>query len=228
MSEHIPLDYTPLSPEESLERATTFYELMRTRRSVRFFSDRPLPDGLIERIVATAGTAPSGANQQPWTFVVVGDPQLKRAIRAAAEEEERAFYGSRASEAWLNDLAPLGTTWQKPFLEIAPALIVVFRQRYGLTSEGESRKHYYSQESVGIAVGMLIAAIHYAGLVTLTHTPSPMEFLERILQRPAHEKAFLLLPVGYPADDATVPNITRKLLDEIMVRHPDTSASRSG
>lgn len=215
---HIPLAHTALTTEESLARARTFRELMARRRSVRFFSDQPLPDGLVEELVATAGTAPSGANQQPWTFVVVSDPELKREIRLAAEEEERAFYGGRAPDEWLSDLAPLGTSWQKPFLEVAPALIVIFRQRHGYAPDGSPRKHYYTQESVGIAAGMLIAAIHHAGLVTLTHTPSPMEFLERILGRPENEKAFLLVPVGYPAPDATVPNIQRKPLDEILIR----------
>lgn len=215
---HIPLAHTPLAPEESLARARAFRELMARRRSVRFFSDQPLPDGLLEEIVATAGSAPSGANQQPWTFVAVTDPDLKRAIREAAEDEERAFYGGRAPDEWINDLAPLGTTWQKPFLEVAPALIVIFRQRHGYNPGGGLRKHYYTQESVGIAAGMLLAAIHNAGLVALTHTPSPMEFLERILGRPENEKAFLLVPVGYPAPDATVPNIQRKPLDEILIR----------
>ncbi|MBX0329538.1 nitroreductase family protein [Oscillochloris sp. ZM17-4] len=217
MEDHIPLDFQPIPPEESLARAEAFYAQMARRRSVRFFADRPLPEGLLEQIVATAGTAPSGANQQPWTFVAVRSPDLKRQIRAAAEEEERAFYSQRAPESWLSDLAPLGTGWEKPFLDAAPALLVIFRQRHGYDADGTLHKHYYTLESVGIAVGMLIAAIHNAGLVSLTHTPSPMEFLERILERPTSEKAFLLMPVGYPAEDATVPNITRKPLDEILI-----------
>lgn len=213
----IPLDHTLLPPDESVARARAFYAEMDRRRSCRFFSDRPLPAGLLEMLVATAGTAPSGANKQPWHFVAVTDPDLKREIRAAAEQEERDFYEQRATPEWLTDLAPLGTDWRKEFLEIAPALIVVFRQSYGLHPDGSHHKFYYTQESVGIAVGLLIAAIHHAGLVTLTHTPSPMEFLGKILGRPANERAFLLLPIGYPAEDAVVPDIGRKPLDEILV-----------
>jgi nitroreductase len=219
MPDFIPLNHTPLSAEEQLARAEAFYQQMRRRRSVRFFSDRPVQREVLERIVSTAGSAPSGANLQPWTFVLVTDPAIKREIRLAAEEEERAFYGARATDEWLADLAPIGTDWHKEFLEIAPALIVVFRQRHGYHPDGSMRKFYYTSESVGIAVGLLIAAIHNAGLVTLTHTPSPMDFLERILKRPPNERAFLLLPVGEPADDAVVPNITRKALNDIMVWH---------
>jgi nitroreductase len=217
MTDFIPLDYTPLAPTEQLARAEAFYEQMRRRRSVRFFSDQPVAPEVLERLIATAGTAPSGANKQPWTFVIITDPAIKREIRVAAEAEERAFYEQRATAEWLADLAPLGTDWRKEFLEIAPALIVVFRQRYGLDANGATHKFYYTQESVGIAVGLLIAAIHNAGLVTLTHTPSPMEFLHTILRRPPNEQAFLLLPVGAPAEDAVVPNIERKPLDEILV-----------
>lgn len=213
----VPLAYMPMSDAQRLERAETFHKQMQRRRSVRFFADAPVARALLEQIVATAGTAPSGANKQPWTFVVVTDPALKREIRGAAEAEERAFYEERATAEWLQDLAPLGTDWRKEFLEIAPALIVVFRQRYGIHADGTTHKFYYTQESVGIAIGLLIAAIHSAGLVTLTHTPSPMTFLHEILRRPPNEQAFLLLPVGLPADDAVVPDIQRKPLDEILV-----------
>ncbi len=213
----VPLTHTPLDDAEALRRAAAFHEQMQRRRSVRFFSDAPVARALLEHIVATAGTAPSGANKQPWTFVVVTDPAIKHEIRMAAEAEEHAFYKERATPEWLADLAPLGTDWRKEFLDIAPALIVVFRQRYGIAPDGSTRKFYYTQESVGIATGMLIAAIHNAGLVTLTHTPSPMTFLQEILHRPPNEQAFLLLPVGHPAPDATVPNISRKPLNNILI-----------
>ena len=199
-----------VSPEEG---ARAFYEVMKRRRSCRFFSERAVSRETIEWICRAGGTAPSGAHKQPWRFVCVGDPDLKKRIRDAAEEEEREFYARRASRRWLEDLAPLGTDSDKPFLEIAPWLIVVFQ----LTRTDEGGQVYYREESVGIACGMLIAAIHHAGLVTLTHTPSPMGFLARVLGRPEHERAFLLLPVGYPAADATVPDMDRKGLDEIMV-----------
>lgn len=217
MSDFVPLEWTPLSDDDRLARATAFYEQMRRRRSVRFFSDRPVAREVLEAIVATAGTAPSGANKQPWTFVIVIDPALKHEIRVAAEAEERAFYAERATPEWLRDLAPLGTDWHKEFLDIAPALIVVFRQRYGINPDGSTYKCYYTQESVGIAVGLLIAAIHNAGLATLTHTPSPMNFLHTMLRRPPNEQAFLLLPVGEPAADAVVPNIQRKPLNDVLV-----------
>jgi len=211
----IPLDYHAYSPEEMQQRAETFYAEMRRRRTVRDFSDRPVPRSLIERCLLTAGTAPSGANKQPWTFVVVSEPEVKRQIREAAEAEEREFYSRRAPQDWLDDLAPLGTDASKPFLETAPYLIVIFAQRYGLLPDGGTTKHYYVQESVGIATGVLITALHHAGLATLTHTPSPMDFLTRILERPGNERPFLLLVTGYPADDATVPVISKKTLDEI-------------
>lgn len=210
---HVP--YTPPVPPGDAARA--FHEVMDQRRSVRFFSDRPVERDVIEAIIRTGGTAPSGAHKQPWTFVAVQDPELKREIRIGAEQEEREFYTRRASDVWLKDLAPLGTDDQKPFLEIAPWLIVVFKQMKDLNPATESDQVYYVNESVGIACGFLIAAIHHAGLVTLTHTPSPMKFLGPILGRPEHERPFLLLPVGYPADDCTVPDIQRKPLDEIMV-----------
>lgn len=216
MPRFVPYEFETLSDTERLLRAEDFHREMARRRSVRSFSDQPLPDGLLERLIATAGTAPSGANQQPWSFVVVTDPGLKREIRQAAEAEEREFYERRATSEWLSDLEPLGTDWVKDFLEVAPALIVVFRQSYGLRPDGATRKYYYTQESVGIATGLLITAIHRAGLVTLTHTPSPMHFLEKILNRPPNEKAFVLMPVGLPASGATVPDIHRKPLEEIL------------
>ncbi|MBA3913722.1 MAG: nitroreductase family protein [Acidobacteriales bacterium] len=216
----LPYSRTCLTEGEQLERATAFYETMRLRRTVRHFAPDPVPLVLIETAIRTAATAPSGANRQPWHFVVVANPDLKRRIREAAEEEERAFYTHRAPDEWLDALAPLGTDWHKPFLEIAPYLIVVLRQDYGLEREldGSERKekNYYVMESVGIACGILLAALHLAGLATLTHTPSPMGFLTEILGRPKNEKPYLLIPVGYPAADAQVPNITRKSFNEVM------------
>jgi nitroreductase len=190
---------------------------MRERRSVRVFSREPVPWELIENAIATAGTAPSGAHQQPWTFVAVSDAGLKRRIRAAAEEEERRNYDGRMSPEWLRALEVLGTDWHKPHIEDAPWLIVVFEHAYGLDGERKV-KHYYAKESVGIAVGLLLASLHLAGLATLTHTPSPMRFLARILERPPNERAYLLVPVGYPAEGVTVPDLERKPLDEILVR----------
>ncbi len=200
---------------EMQRRAEAFYAEIRRRRSVRAFSDRPVPRAIIETCIAAAGTAPNGANLQPWHFVAVSDPTVKQQIRVAAEEEERAFYQGRAPQDWLETLAPLGTDEHKPFLEIAPWLIAIFAQPYGLAADGRKVKHYYVTESVGIATGFLIAALHHAGLATLTHTPSPMGFLNAILGRPEHERPFLLLVVGYPADDVHVPAITKKTLDEI-------------
>ncbi|MEZ4394268.1 MAG: nitroreductase family protein [Polyangiales bacterium] len=213
------IPYVPYRPEASPEEASrSFYEAMRRRRSVRDFSDAPVSEEVIRSCIAAAGTAPSGANKQPWRFVAVRDPALKRAIREAAEAEERAFYEGRASEAWLADLAPLGTDADKPFLETAPWLIVMFKlARTDPDPEGIQGKTYYAEESAGIAAGMLITAIHLAGLVTLTHTPSPMGFLSKVLDRPAHERPFLLLPVGHPASHCEVPDITRKPMDEILV-----------
>jgi nitroreductase len=216
--QHIP--YQPLEvngPPEAL--AQHLAQTLARRRSVRFFSTQPVSEAVIQQLVAAAATAPSGANKQPWTFCAVSNPELKRRIRQAAEEEEKAFYAGRAGEEWLRDLAPLGTDWNKPFLEDAPWLIVVFKQVVD-PADGTKRKNYYVQESVGIACGMLITAIHLAGLVTLTHTPSPMDFLSTLLNRPPHEKPFLLLPVGYPAEGATVPNIHRKPLDQVLVTYP--------
>jgi iodotyrosine deiodinase len=203
--------YTP--PGDPLDAARDFYQSVARRRTVRHFSDRPVARDLIESIVAAAGTAPSGANKQPWRFVAVQDPEIKHEIRLAAEAEEREFYERRASDRWLNDLHPLGTDEHKPFLEIAPWLIVVFK----LVRDDDGGQMYYVDESVGIAVGMLLTAAHLAGLATLTHTPSPMKFLAQILNRPSNERPFLLIPVGYPADDCVVPDIQRKRLDEILV-----------
>ena len=196
-------------------RAAAFYAEVKRRRTVRDFSDRPVPREVIEDCLRAAGTAPNGANLQPWHFVVVSDPAIKRRIREAAEEEEREFYNSKAPQEWLDALAPLGTDEHKPFLETAPFLIVIFAESYGELPDGRKVKHYYTQESVGIATGILITGVHHAGLVSLTHTPSPMGFLNEILGRPARERPFLILVVGYPADGATVPDITKKALSEI-------------
>lgn len=203
------------SDEELLRNARIFNERMQQRRTVRDFSPRPIPRAVIESCLRAAGSAPSGANLQPWHFVAVADSAVKHQIRIAAEEEEREFYEHRAPKEWLEALAPLGTDSRKPFLEIAPWLIAIFSQPYGNRPDGTRMKHYYATESVGIATGFLIAAIHHAGLVSLTHTPSPMAFLNRILKRPAHEKPFLLLVVGHPTDAARVPDIQRKPLSEI-------------
>ncbi|MEZ4643456.1 MAG: nitroreductase family protein [Chloroflexota bacterium] len=208
-------DYQPYPESEMKQRAAAFYAEMRRRRSVRHFSERPVPQEVIESCLQAAGTAPNGANMQPWHFVVVSDPAIKKQIRTAAEAEEQEFYERRASEDWLEALAPLGTDAHKPFLEIAPYLIAIFAQSYSLDEEGKKVKHYYVQESVGIATGMLITAVHHAGLVSLTHTPSPMKFLNEILGRPAWERPFLLLVVGYPAENAEVPVITKKPLADI-------------
>ncbi len=212
----IPLDQYRRYPEsEMLRRATEFSEELRRRRSVRDFSDTPVPRSVIDPCLLAAGSAPNGANLQPWHFVAVQDTAIKREIRLAAEDEEREFYAGRATPEWLDDLSQLGTDAQKPFLERAPWLIAIFAQRWRAMPDDTRRVNYYVPESVGIATGFLIAALHHAGLATLTHTPSPMGFLNRILDRPASEKPFLLLVVGYPADDARVPAITKKSLDEI-------------
>lgn len=216
----VPLSgYAEHPPEVMQARAVAFRDLLARRRTVRHYSDRPIPDGVLEACLAAAGSAPSGANIQPWHFVVVRNADTKRQIREAAEAEERAFYTHRAPDAWLEALAPLGTDEHKPFLETAPALIAIFGARFGVDPDGERRKHYYVDESVGIATGMLIAALHDAGLATLTHTPSPMRFLGEILERPDNERAFLLLVVGFPAADAEVPDISRKPLTEIASWH---------
>jgi nitroreductase len=213
-----PLDaYCQYSTEEMSARATAFYEEIRRRRTVREFPGRAVQREIIETCLRAAGTAPSGANLQPWQFVVVGDAAVKRQIREAAEAEEREFYEHRAPPEWLAALEPLGTGWQKPFLETAPYLIAIFFKNYDLLPDGRKVKNYYAMESVGIATGFLIAALHHAGLATLTHTPSPMAFLNKILSRPKNERPFLLLVVGYPAEDALVPDITKKPLEEIAI-----------
>jgi nitroreductase len=212
----IPLLARGAASNEELERnAIEFNERMQARRTVRDFSDRPVPREVIEACLRSAGSAPNGANLQPWHFVAIADPAVKHQVRIAAEEEEREFYEHRAPKEWLRALAPLGTDWRKPFLEIAPWLIAVFSQPCRVLADGTRMKHYYATESVGIATGFLVAAIHHAGLVSLTHTPSPMAFLNRILHRPAHEKPFLLLVVGHPAGNAAVPDVHRKPLEEI-------------
>ena len=212
----VPLSgYVELPADEMRERASAFLNEARLRRTVRDFSDRPVPRDIIETCVLAAGTAPNGAHRQPWHFVIVSSPEIKRTIRVAAEEEEKVFYGGRAPVDWLEALAPLQTDERKPFLESAPYLIVVFAESYAIEESGEKSKNYYVTESVGIATGMLITAIHQAGLVSLTHTPSPMKFLNEILGRPENERPFLILVVGYPAPDATVPNLQRKSLEEI-------------
>lgn len=214
--EFVPLsDYREYSIEEMRRRAEGFFEEMRRRRSVREFSDRPVPEEVIRNCVRTAGTAPSGANKQPWHFVVVSDSETKRKIRKAAEAVEKDFYHRRAPEYWLRDLAPLGTDENKPYLETAPYLIVIFTRRHTVEPDGSISKHYYLAESVGIATGMLITAVHHAGLVCLTHTPSPMAFLRDVLSRPNTETPFLLLAVGYPSESARVPVLSKKSLEEI-------------
>ncbi|MBN1227008.1 MAG: nitroreductase family protein [Deltaproteobacteria bacterium] len=207
--------YIEYSEEDMRQRALAFYEDMRRRRSIRQFSDRTIPRDIIEKCIRAAATAPSGANMQPWHFEVVSDRDTKREIRKAAEKEEVDFYRKRAPEKWLNALKPLGTNRYKPFLEVAPYLIVIFSERYKRLRDGTIEKHYYVTESVGIATGILITAIHNAGLVSLTYTPSPMNFLNEILQRPASEKAFLILVVGYPDKNATVPEINKKAFKEV-------------
>jgi len=214
----VPLRFARLSENEQLARSRAFLKQMRARRTVRDFSPEPVAAELIENAVATAGTAPSGAHQQPWTFVAVSDPELKRRIRNAAEEEERRSYEGRMPDEWLEALRRLGTDWRKPHIEHAPYLVVVFEQAYGLRTDGTKIKHYYVRESVGIAVGLLLASLHQAGLATLTHTPSPMGFLREILARPENERPYVLIPVGYPAAGATVPDLDRKQLKEILVR----------
>lgn len=206
------------SEAEMIAGARACFERLSTRRSVRSFSPDPVPREAIEWAIRAAGSAPSGANKQPWTFVAVSDPATKSAIRQAAEEEERAFYGGRAGEEWLADLAPFGTDAEKPFLEIAPWLIVCFQQNYAVDPEtGERRKHYYVPESASLACANLLAALHEAGLATLTHTPSPMGFLRHTLRRPAHERAIMIIVTGKPAADARAPDIRRKSLEEIAV-----------
>lgn len=212
----IPYKAQQFSPEESLERATAYHQYMEQRRSIREFSEKPVAKELIEEIIMTASSAPSGANKQPWTFCAISGAAMKKAIREAAEQEEQENYGGRMSDEWLDDLKKFGTDEHKPFLEVAPWLIVVFRRIYE-EEEGQKKNNYYVTESVGLASGFLLTAIHQAGLVSLTHTPSPLNFLAKVLGRPKNEKPFLLIPVGYPAEDAEVPDITRKSPDDVIV-----------
>lgn len=217
MSDHptVKLAFEAIAPQESRARLEAFATRLRKRRTVRDFAPDPVPRDIIEQAILAAGSAPSGANQQPWTFVAIADAAVKARIRAAAEEEEKAFYDGRAGEEWLEALAPLGTGWEKPFLETAPWLVAVFMQRWGVGADGQRVKHYYALESVGIAIGFLIAALHEAGLATLTHTPSPMGFLNEICARPDNEKPVVLLVVGKPAADCRVPDIVKKPLGDI-------------
>ena len=216
MPDYTPLDqYYEFTQEVMQQLAREYYEKLKRRRTVRDFSEKPVPKDVIEHCLKAAGTAPSGANQQPWYFVAVSDPATKHRIREEAEKAERAFYTHRAPEAWLSALSPLGTHAQKPFLDEAPYLIVIFAQKWGVDEDGNQIKHYYVKESVGIATGFLITAVHHAGLVSLTYTPSPMDFLNKILKRPSNEKAFMILVVGYPEKGVSVPNITKKSLNEI-------------
>ena len=205
------------SEQEMHERSKEFYEWLNTRRSVRDFSDKAVPKEVLENILLAAATAPSGAHKQPWTFCVISNSELKHKIRFLAEEEEKKSYDGRMSDRWIKDLEPLGTTWEKEFIDVAPWIIVVMKRAFEIDENGEKANNYYVNESVGIAAGMLIAAIHNAGLVTLTHTPSPMGFLTKALERPDNERPFLLLPVGYPSDNAKIPVLNRKLLKEISV-----------
>ena len=214
----IPYEFERLDLDEQLTRAADFYQEMNRRRSVRFFSADPVPRELVEQAIRTASTAPSGAHRQPWTMVLTGDPAIKRQIRVAAEDEERINYeGGRIPEHWREALEPLGTDWRKGFLETVPWIVVLFEQRYGLDDEGKKIHHYYVKESCGIASGILISALHHMGLVTLTHTPSPMAFLTKLLGRPVNERPFCMFPIGYPAEDCVVPDLRRKALDEVMV-----------
>ncbi len=214
----IPYERTSYSPIEARARAEEHFEMMDVRRSVRHFSPAAVPRDLIEFAIKTASTAPSGAHMQPWTFVAISDLTIKKKIRIAAEKEEFTSYeGGRMKEEWLRDLAPLGTTWEKPFLETVPWIVVLMAQRRGVNPDGSNKKHYYVQESVGIAAGMFIEALHHIGLSTLTHTPSPMGFLQEILHRPKNEVPYILFPIGFAADNCEVPDLKRKTLDQVSV-----------
>jgi len=210
-----PLEFNEKTPQEMREAAQKFYDQIKRRRSVREFSDRPVPREIIENALKAAGTAPSGANMQPWHFVVVSNPEIKKKMRSAAEKEEKEFYEHRASEEWLKALEPLGTDTQKEFLEKAPWLIVVFLKKFTFDEQGKRHKNYYTSESVGISCGFLLCALHQAGLATLTHTPSPMKFLNQLLERPKEERAYMIIVAGYPAENATVPVISKQPLDKI-------------
>ncbi|MFN3916471.1 MAG: nitroreductase family protein [Flavobacteriales bacterium] len=215
--EHIPYRQESPNEEELTEKSLTFYNLMEKRRSIRFFSDKPVPKAVIDNIIKTASTAPSGAHKQPWRFCVISNKKLKSRIRKMAEQEEYISYNGRMKEGWLKDLEPLGTDWVKEFIDIAPWIIVVMKIPYNVNESGEKLNNYYVAESVGLAAGFLLAAIHFTGLVALTHTPSPMNFLSEALNRPENERPFLLIPVGYPAENATVPDLRRKSLEEVAV-----------
>jgi len=215
--EHIRYQPEIYSEQDMIRKSLNFYHKAKSRRTVRYFSDKPVPKEILLNIIKTAGTSPSGANKQPWTFCMVSNPEIRKQIRVAAEEEEYKSYNGRMNKAWLDDIKPMGTDWNKPFLETAPWLIVVFRKIFDKDEEGKKKNNYYVTESIGLACGMLLMAIHNAGLSALTHTPSPMNFLSTILKRPENERPFLLMPVGYAGDDTFVPNISRKELDEICV-----------
>lgn len=205
-----------LNGAELISKSKEIFENLNSRRSLRFFSEKSFPAQVIENIIMAASTAPSGANKQPWSFCVVSSPDIKKQIRIAAEEEEYKSYNGRMSDEWLDDLKPFATDWQKPFLEIAPYLIIIFKRAYEIEVGGKKHQNYYVNESVGLACGMLLTAIHELGLVALTHTPSPMDFLTKLLNRPSNERPFLLIPVGFPADEATVPDIKRKTKEEVV------------
>lgn len=213
-----PLQFELQEEQQMIDNSKDFLRMMQSRRSVRDFSDRPVPEEIVVNAIKTAATAPSGANKQPWHFALIKDAAIKKQIRIEAEAEERAFYEERATDEWLKDLEPLGTDAQKPFLETAPYLIPVFLQKFTIDNDGERHKHYYTAESVGIACGFLLAALHQAGLATLTHTPSPMKFLNKICSRPDYERPFMLIVTGYPAENALVPDIDKHPLDAILSR----------
>ena len=219
MSKHsfIPYEGVQFSAEEMLKRSQDYFQLMDRRRSVREFSDKPVDLEIIENAIRTAGTAPSGAHKQPWTYCIVSDPEIKKEIREKAEAEELESYTNRMSDEWLRDIAPMGTDHNKPFLEIAPYLVIIFKKVYDKGEEGEKQTNYYVNESVGISAGMFIAAVHNAGLAALTHTPSPMNFLSKILDRPENERPFLLIPIGFPSENAQIPDLKRKKLEQITV-----------
>ena len=217
--EHVYYERDTYEPEEAVRRVKDFYTWLDTRRTVREISDKPVPRELVEHLVMSASTAPSGAHKQPWTFCLVSNPELKSEIRKAAEKEEYESYSGRMSERWKKDLEPLGTDWNKPFLEKAPWLVIVFKRVYELDENGVKHNNYYVNESVGIACGFFLTALHKAGLVTLTHTPSPMNFLTKLLNRPDNERPYLLLPIGYPEDEVYVPAIERKPLDQVAVNY---------
>lgn len=216
---YIPFKGKDYSTEEMIEKSRSFYEWSDKRRSVRDFDSKPVPKEVMENILMTASTAPSGAHKQPWTFCLISNDSLKSKLRALAEEEEKKSYGGRMSDEWLEDLAPLGTDWQKEFIDIAPWIVVVMKRPYELQADGTKRQNYYVSESVGLASGFLLMAVHNAGLVALTHTPSPMNFIAKALERPENERPFLLIPVGYPAENAKVPDITRKSKEEVIVSY---------